>query len=196
MTRRQANEMVGQVVEIITRRNSKKGDKVRLSGLGILQVRKRPARMARNPRTGEPVKVKASKKVAFRVAKDCRRGWILKPSDRRRCARLGSQRRGSSRSRVNRHSFAVAVVDCLEDDHIDHPTLCLRGSAWCAREKTLGIVFLSRSGPDRDTHHLPSLKLVMGLFGCKVESAGSRPEPPASRSIIIEFTSGTWSQGM
>ncbi|KLK89965.1 DNA-binding protein, partial [Microvirga vignae] len=37
---------------------------------GILQVRKRAARMGRNPQTGEPVKIKASKKIAFRAAKD------------------------------------------------------------------------------------------------------------------------------
>ncbi|HTI87743.1 MAG TPA: HU family DNA-binding protein, partial [Alphaproteobacteria bacterium] len=40
------------------------------SGFGILQVRHRPARMGRNPATGEAIKIKASKKVAFRVAKD------------------------------------------------------------------------------------------------------------------------------
>jgi DNA-binding protein HU-beta len=69
LTKRQANEIIVQVMETITK-SLRKGDKVRLSGLGILQVRKRPARMARNPRTGEPVKVKASKKVAFRAAKE------------------------------------------------------------------------------------------------------------------------------
>ena len=36
----------------------------------ILQVRKRAARMGRNPATGEAIKIKASKKVAFRAAKD------------------------------------------------------------------------------------------------------------------------------
>jgi DNA-binding protein HU-beta len=41
-----------------------------MSGLGILQVRKRAARMGRNPATGEAIKIKASKKVAFRAAKD------------------------------------------------------------------------------------------------------------------------------
>jgi DNA-binding protein HU-beta len=40
------------------------------SGLGILQVRDRPARIARNPATGEPVAVAASRKIAFRLAKD------------------------------------------------------------------------------------------------------------------------------
>ena len=51
-------------------RHLKKGNKVRITGLGILQVRARPARMGRNPATGEAIKIKASKKVAFRVAKD------------------------------------------------------------------------------------------------------------------------------
>jgi len=33
-------------------------------------VRKRAARMGRNPMTGEAIKIKASRKVAFRAAKD------------------------------------------------------------------------------------------------------------------------------
>jgi DNA-binding protein HU-beta len=48
----------------------KKGAKIRIGGLGVLQVRKRPARMGRNPATGEAIKIKASKKVAFRAAKE------------------------------------------------------------------------------------------------------------------------------
>ena len=54
----------------LTVKNLKKGNKVRITGLGIMQVRNRPARMGRNPATGEAIKIKASKKVAFRVAKD------------------------------------------------------------------------------------------------------------------------------
>jgi DNA-binding protein HU-beta len=69
MPKRQANEILGQVVEVITK-TLKKGGKIRLSGLGILQVRKRAARMGRNPQTGEPIKIKASKKIAFTPAKD------------------------------------------------------------------------------------------------------------------------------
>ena len=49
----------------------KKGERIRMIvGLGILQVRKRAARMGRNPATGEPLPIKASKKVAFRAAKE------------------------------------------------------------------------------------------------------------------------------
>jgi DNA-binding protein HU-beta len=59
------DELISQTIK-----NLKKGNKVRLTGLGIMQVRKRPARMGRNPATGEAIKIKASKKVAFRVAKD------------------------------------------------------------------------------------------------------------------------------
>jgi DNA-binding protein HU-beta len=47
-----------------------KGAKVRIVGLGILQVRKREARMGRNPATGEAIKIKARKKVAFRASKE------------------------------------------------------------------------------------------------------------------------------
>ncbi|MFY9624259.1 MAG: HU family DNA-binding protein [Rhodoplanes sp.] len=59
------NDMIGLVVKHL-----KKGDRIRIGGLGILQVRKRAARMGRNPATGEPIKIKASKKVAFRAAKE------------------------------------------------------------------------------------------------------------------------------
>ena len=69
LPKRQANELLTQVIELIAK-SLKKGDKIRLTGLGILQVRKRAARMGRNPQTGEPVKIKASKKIAFRAAKD------------------------------------------------------------------------------------------------------------------------------
>jgi DNA-binding protein HU-beta len=40
-----------------------------LSGLGTFEVVKRAKRQARNPRTGEPVAIKAHKAVKFRVAK-------------------------------------------------------------------------------------------------------------------------------
>jgi DNA-binding protein HU-beta len=69
LPKRQANEMLTQVVEMITK-SLKKGEKIRLSGLGILQVRKRAARTGRNPQTGEAIKIKASKKIAFRPAKE------------------------------------------------------------------------------------------------------------------------------
>jgi DNA-binding protein HU-beta len=65
----QTTAMLTGMVETITG-HLKKGRRIRVSGLGILQVRKRPARMGRNPATGEAIKIKASKKVAFRAAKD------------------------------------------------------------------------------------------------------------------------------
>ena len=65
----QAEAVLGDLVTLTTR-HLKKGDKIRLNGLGILQVRKRAARMGRNPATGESIKIKASKKIAFRPAKE------------------------------------------------------------------------------------------------------------------------------
>jgi DNA-binding protein HU-beta len=69
LPKKQANEVLVSMVEMITK-HLKKGERVRIGGLGILQVRKRPARMGRNPATGEAIKIKASKKVAFRAAKE------------------------------------------------------------------------------------------------------------------------------
>ena len=69
LPKKQTEAVLGDLVTLTTR-HLKKGDKIRLTGLGILQVRKRGARMGRNPATGEAIKIKASKKVAFRVAKE------------------------------------------------------------------------------------------------------------------------------
>src|SRR5712691_3284058 len=69
MPKKQAEAILNDLVERITY-HLKKGERIRLIGLGILQVRNRAARMGRNPATGEPIQIKASKKVAFRAAKE------------------------------------------------------------------------------------------------------------------------------
>ena len=69
LPKKQANVMLTEMVDMITN-HLKKGSRIRIGGLGILQVRNRPARMGRNPATGESIKIKASKKIAFRAAKD------------------------------------------------------------------------------------------------------------------------------
>ncbi|MGH7104509.1 MAG: HU family DNA-binding protein [Acetobacteraceae bacterium] len=69
LTKKGAEAILTDLV-IITTRHLKKGARLRLTGLGTLQVRRRPARMGRNPATGEAIKIKASKKIAFRPAKE------------------------------------------------------------------------------------------------------------------------------
>jgi DNA-binding protein HU-beta len=69
LTKRAGEVFLVGLVGLITK-HLKKGERIRMAGLGILQVRKRAARMGRNPATGEAIKIKASKKVAFRAAKD------------------------------------------------------------------------------------------------------------------------------
>ena len=69
LPKKQANEILAETIGMITN-YLKKGARIRIGGLGILQVKKRPARMGRNPATGEQIKIKASKKVAFRAAKE------------------------------------------------------------------------------------------------------------------------------
>jgi DNA-binding protein HU-beta len=67
--KKQAETILADLVGLLVK-HLKKGDRIRIVGLGILQVRKRAARMGRNPATGEAIKIKASRKVAFRAAKD------------------------------------------------------------------------------------------------------------------------------
>lgn len=67
--KKQAEELISDFVDRMGG-YLKKGKKLRIAGLGILQVRHRAARWGRNPATGEKIRIKASKKVAFRVAKD------------------------------------------------------------------------------------------------------------------------------
>ena len=69
MPKKQAAAVLDDMVALIAK-ELKKGSRIRIGGLGILQVRKRPARDGRNPATGEKIKIKASKKVGFRVAKE------------------------------------------------------------------------------------------------------------------------------
>ena len=47
----------------------KKGDKVSLVGFGTFEVRNRSARQGRNPKTGAPIKIQASKVPAFKAGK-------------------------------------------------------------------------------------------------------------------------------
>ena len=66
---KQAAAFLDDFVGVVTKQ-LKKGSRIRITGLGILSVRKRAARMGRNPATGEAIKIKASKKVAFRASKE------------------------------------------------------------------------------------------------------------------------------
>ena len=51
----------------------KKNKKFQLSGFGSFEVKNRPARKARNPRTGESIRVKASKAVRFKAGQTLKR---------------------------------------------------------------------------------------------------------------------------
>src|SRR4029450_3503771 len=69
LPKKQVLSMLEDMVETVTK-HLKRGARIRIGGLGVLQVRKRPARMGRNPATVETTKIRAAKKAAFRAAKD------------------------------------------------------------------------------------------------------------------------------
>ena len=69
LPRKQAQAIMSAMITSVTD-HLKKGNRIRMSGLGILEVKHREARIGRNPATGESIQIEASKKVAFRPAKE------------------------------------------------------------------------------------------------------------------------------
>ena len=68
LTRKDAEKAVNGFIDAVTG-SLEKGDKVQLIGFGTFEVKARPARKARNPRTGVEIEIAASKAPAFKAGK-------------------------------------------------------------------------------------------------------------------------------
>jgi DNA-binding protein HU-beta len=73
LSTKDANAVIGTVVTTITK-ELKKAQKFTLTGFGTFAVSKRAARKGRNPKTGEPIKIKASKGVRFKAGATLKAG--------------------------------------------------------------------------------------------------------------------------
>ena len=71
LPKKQAEVVVSTVFESIVD-SLKSGDKIELRGFGSFRIRERDARVGRNPKTGEKVKVPAKKVPYFKPGKDLR----------------------------------------------------------------------------------------------------------------------------
>lgn len=69
LSKTQANEMAAELIDLV-KQALKAGDRVRMTGIGTIEVRDRPARKGHNPATGAEIQIAASKKVAFRPSVD------------------------------------------------------------------------------------------------------------------------------
>ena len=63
-----AAKALAATIDSITKAMAK-GDKVQLVGFGTFEVRARAARTGKNPRTGEAIKIAASKVPSFKAGK-------------------------------------------------------------------------------------------------------------------------------
>lgn len=68
MTKVDAGKAVDAIASVVTAA-LKKGEKVTWTGFGTFEVRPRAARMGRNPQTGQPLHIPASKTPAFKAGK-------------------------------------------------------------------------------------------------------------------------------
>ena len=69
LPKKRVGEMLADFVTAVTA-HLQNGSRIRMSGLGTLEVKKREARVGRNPATGEAIEIMASKRVTFRPAKE------------------------------------------------------------------------------------------------------------------------------
>lgn len=69
LPKKQTHGLLADFVAAMTK-HLQAGARIRMSGLGTLEVKARGARSGRNPATGETIQIEASKKVAFRPAKE------------------------------------------------------------------------------------------------------------------------------
>ena len=68
LTKKDAEKAIAAFVDAV-KETVAKGESVQLIGFGTFEARKRNAREARNPRTGEKIKIKATKVPAFKAGK-------------------------------------------------------------------------------------------------------------------------------
>jgi len=68
LSKKQADAVLQQLVDL-TVNSVRKGDPIKIPGLGTFRKVQTKARMGRNPQTGEAIKIPARKKVRFSVAK-------------------------------------------------------------------------------------------------------------------------------
>ena len=68
LTKKDAEKALNAAIDAITAALVA-GDKVQVSGFGIFEVKEREARMGRNPHTGEPMEIAASRAPAFKASK-------------------------------------------------------------------------------------------------------------------------------
>jgi DNA-binding protein HU-beta len=74
VTKAQSEAMLRSLVDLVNA-HLEQGHDVRIDGLGVLKVRERPARRARNPRTGEAIEIEPRKSIAFRALRGGNRWW-------------------------------------------------------------------------------------------------------------------------
>lgn len=68
LTKTDAATIVDDFIDIISK-ELKKGNEVQITGFGTFSIAKRAGRMGRNPRTGEKIKIRASKAPKFKAGK-------------------------------------------------------------------------------------------------------------------------------
>lgn len=150
--KRTANEALDAVLTEI-QRAVVKGEKVSIAGFGVFEKRERRARMARNPRTGEPVKVRKSSAPAFRAGQ----GFKDLVTGKKRLPATPRGRSGATTTRGT-SSGASAVKSTVRGT-----TTGATGRKTTAATKTTG----KKAAPKRTAKRVPAKKTTAAKAGKK-----------------------------
>jgi len=71
LTKKQIETIINMIFDCMTQTLSK-GEKIEIRGFANFKVKQRPERIARNPKTGEQIKVPAQKAISFKMSKALR----------------------------------------------------------------------------------------------------------------------------
>lgn len=127
--KRQAQEALETVVDAITRAVAK-GDRVVITGFGAFEKVDRPARFARNPRTGEKVRVKKTAVPKFRPGADFK-GYV---SGSKKLPRVTAAK--SSTAKTATKSTATATKSTAAAKKAANSSRAATGTAASAAKKT------------------------------------------------------------
>lgn len=102
ISNRQANDNLTALVTFITK-TVKKEKELKIPNLGTFRLRQLKARKGRNPQTGEPMRIKARKKVAFTPSKAFKEGILSTP-------RTAAKKATATRSTASRSAATKATA--------------------------------------------------------------------------------------
>jgi DNA-binding protein HU-beta len=188
--RRSATAAVENVVDTIVRAVHK-GDSVTITGFGVFEQRRRAARVARNPRTGETVRVRPTSVPAFRpgaqfkaVVSGAQRLPAEGPAVKRGVTAGGTARKAAAKKAVRRAAVKKAVKRNVAKKAVKRAAVkkaVKRGAAKKAVKRTAAKKAVKRTAAKKAVKRTAAKKAVKRAAAKKAGKASAAKKAAAKR---------------